>query len=78
MQEQRRQELLHLAERLGVQEKCYWVREWVKEPGTYRGRRVGKLKYYWVHNGILHSGPFYSQEEALLFLEANLPTVCKI
>lgn len=76
MQEHRRQALLSLAKELGLTERRFWVKEWVKEPGIYRGRREGKLKYYWVDGETLHSGPFYSQEEALLFLEENLSTVC--
>lgn len=81
MQEGRRQALLHLAAELGLKDRRYWVKEWWKEPGTYRGRRVRRLKYYWVHSGTVnsgtvHSGPFYSQEEALLFLEQYLPNVC--
>lgn len=76
MQEGRRQALLQLAAELGLKDRRYWVKEWWKEPGTYRGRRVRRLKYYWVQQGTLHSGPFYSQEEALLYLEQYLPNVC--
>lgn len=76
MQKQRRVALLTLSAELGLKLRAYWVREWIKEPGIYRGRREGRLKYYWLQGEILHSGPFYGKDEALLFLEQNLPMVC--
>lgn len=71
MQERRREALLTLAERLGLSERRYFVDEWIKAPGARRGHRRRKLKIYWVKGEILHSGPFYSRDEALLFLEGS-------
>jgi hypothetical protein len=56
---------------VGLTMRQYWVNEWVKAPGARRGRRRKRLKIYWVQGEILHSGPFYSQEEAILFLVNN-------
>ena len=70
--------LLARAAAQGLTLRMDWVREWTKRPGQRRGRYRRTLKYYWMQANpsgetLLHSGPFYSQAEALRYL-ANLFT----
>jgi len=64
--------LLQLATDQGLRLERHWVNEWIKERRARRGRYRKRLKYYWLQEcGLLLSGPFYSQEEALLYLAHN-------
>lgn len=51
-----------------------WVREWTKRPGTRRGHYRKLLKYYWMQDHLLHSGPFTSQADALVYLAHSTKT----
>jgi hypothetical protein len=73
MEDAKRLAILRQAETQGLRLQRNWVSEWIKHRGQVRGRYRKVLKYYWLQEcGLLQSGPFFSQEEALLFLAHNL------
>jgi len=55
----------------GITLHAAWVNEWTKRRGQRRGHHRRRLKYYWMEHDLLHSGPFTSQAEAILYLAQN-------